>query len=98
MPVSTIIWGADNYFRILFAIRMMTTITSPIRKNAHHMPALKTVSTAPQPLKTNNVENKMNKKGAILIVKSLRLKIQLLYHILYIGIFHVNPVKKEVVV
>jgi hypothetical protein len=39
------------------------TTTRPTRKKAHHMPALKMVSMAPQLLKTKRVKNITNKKG-----------------------------------
>jgi len=45
---------------------MMTT-TRPTRKKAHHIPALKIVSIAPQPLKTKRVKNRAKKKDEIFI-------------------------------
>jgi hypothetical protein len=46
------------------------TTTSPTRKKAHHMPALKMVSMAPQLLKTKRVKNITNKKGDNFIRKT----------------------------
>ena len=39
----------------------MITTTRPTRKKAHHMPALKIVSIAPQLLNANKVKNNRNK-------------------------------------
>lgn len=49
----------------------MITITRPTRKNAHHIPALKIVSTAPQLLSAKSVKNNTNKKGDNFIVELL---------------------------
>jgi len=39
------------------------TTTRPTRNKAHHMPALKIVSTAPQLLNTKRVKDRIKKKG-----------------------------------
>ncbi len=54
----------STHFLIFAAIIMITTITRPTRKNAHHIPALKIVSTAPQLLSTKTVKRIANKNGA----------------------------------
>jgi hypothetical protein len=41
--------------------KRISTITRPTRKNAHHIPALNTVSTAPQLLSSIRFVNKKNK-------------------------------------
>jgi hypothetical protein len=46
-------------------------MTRPTRKKAHHMPALKMVSIAPQPLRTTIVNNNRNKILLSLITKNL---------------------------
>jgi hypothetical protein len=57
------------YFLVFAAISTITTTTNPTRKKAHHMPALKIVSMAPQLLKTKRVKNSANKKGDNFISK-----------------------------
>jgi len=41
------------------------TMTRPTRKKAHHIPALKIISIAPQPLNTKRVKNRTKKKDDI---------------------------------
>jgi hypothetical protein len=49
-----------HYF-LAFEIRnRINTTTRPTRKNAHHIPALKIVSTAPQLLRRIRLVNKKN--------------------------------------
>jgi hypothetical protein len=43
----------------------MITMTRPTRKKAHHIPALKIVSIAPQPLNTKRVKNRVKTKDDI---------------------------------
>ena len=56
----------QNYFLFLVfeTIHKMMTTTRPTRKKAHHIPALKIVSIAPQPLNTKSVKNSTKRKGA----------------------------------
>jgi hypothetical protein len=58
----------------------MTTITRPIKKKAHHIPALKMVSTAPQLLSTTILKRRRNNAVYIFIAEIfLAMKIQVLY-------------------
>ncbi len=72
------------YFLVFLAIRKITTTTRPTKKKAHHIPALKIVSIAPQLLNTKVVKNSTNKKGDNFIVECfMYLKIQLLYQFIF---------------
>jgi hypothetical protein len=63
----------------------MMIITRPTRKKAHHIPALKIVSIAPQPVKTKRVKTRAKKKDDIFIEFGfLLLKSQLLYHFIFV--------------
>jgi hypothetical protein len=54
-------YGETPYFFLIFDTTTSTmTIKSPIRKKAHHIPALKIVSTAPQLLKTSRLKKRRN--------------------------------------
>jgi hypothetical protein len=73
------------YFLVFRAIQRITTITRATKKKAHHIPALKIVSMAPQLLKTNVVKINTNRKGDSFIVECfMYLKIQLLYQFIFL--------------
>jgi hypothetical protein len=62
------------------------TIATITRKKAHHMPALKIVSTAPQLLRTTILKSRINKTLVMFIIKNftvLPIISQLLYHFYY---------------
>jgi hypothetical protein len=55
-------------------------MTRPTKKKAHHIPALKMVSTAPQLLNTTMLKSRRNKAVYIFIAEIfLTIKIQVLY-------------------
>jgi hypothetical protein len=75
--------GFEFYFFAFETIIITMTIATIIRKKAHHIPALKMVSTAPQLLRTTILKSMINKALVVFIIKNfiaLTVFIQLLYH------------------
>jgi hypothetical protein len=75
--------GAEFYFFTFDTITITMTIATITRKKAHHMPALKIVSTAPQLLRTTILKSRINKALVMFIIKKftvLPIISQLLYH------------------
>jgi hypothetical protein len=92
------------YFFLAFEITTsIITITRPTRKKAHHMPALKMVSIAPQLLRTSIVNNNRNKPVFIFITIILpTYKFQVLYQfylcLLFLHTGEFNACRRDLII